>query len=126
MVAWCSNITPNLTPEQQGWREKDADGKLGRAHRLHHQRAASGNPLFGGGTRGARRMHQLANAVLVFDEIQTLPVNCVHLFCNAMNFLVEHCGSTVVLCTATQPLLNLVDPSKGALKFTKMTTSCPT
>jgi CRISPR-associated endonuclease/helicase Cas3 len=64
-------------------------------------------------------MHQLANAVLIFDEIQTLSVNCVHLFCNAMNFLVEHCGSTVVLCTATQPLLNLVDPSKGALKFTK-------
>ena len=60
--------------------------------------------LFGAGTRGARRMHQLANAVIVFDEIQTFPVNCIHLFCNAINFLVEHCGSTVVLCTATQPL----------------------
>ena len=64
-------------------------------------------------------MHQLANTVLVFDEIQTLPVNTVHLFCNAINFLVEHCGSSVVLCTATQPLLNRVDTSKGALKFDK-------
>lgn len=108
----------NLTPEQQGWREKmltenwDAPVVFTTSVQLLET-------LFGGGTRGARRMHQLANAVLIFDEIQTLPVNCVHLFCNAMNFLAEHCGSTVVLCTATQPLLNLVDPSKGVLKFTK-------
>lgn len=108
----------NLTAEQQGWKEKmltenwDAPVVFTTSVQLLEA-------LFGGGTRGARRMHQLANAVLIFDEIQTLPVNCVHLFCNAMNFLVEHCGSTVVLCTATQPLLNGVDPSKGVLKFNK-------
>lgn len=73
--------------------------------------------LFGAGTRGARRMHQLANAVIVFDEIQTLPIKCVHLFNNAINFLVDHCGSTVILCTATQPLLGAVDEKKGALKL---------
>ncbi len=108
----------NLTPEQQGWKEKiltenwDAPVVFTTSVQLLEA-------LFGGGTRGARRMHQLANTVLIYDEIQTLPVNCVHLFCNAMNFLVEHCGSTVVLCTATQPLLNRVDQNKGALKFTK-------
>jgi CRISPR-associated endonuclease/helicase Cas3 len=75
--------------------------------------------LFGAGTRGARRMHQLAKAIIVFDEIQTLPVKCVHLFNNAINFLVDHCGSTVVLCTATQPLLGTVDEKKGALKLSK-------
>jgi CRISPR-associated endonuclease/helicase Cas3 len=62
-------------------------------------------------------MHQMANSVLIFDEIQTLPVRCVHLFNNAMNFLVEQCGSSVVLCTATQPLLHLVDSSKGAIRL---------
>jgi len=108
----------NLTPEQQGWKEKmlaenwDAPVVFTTSVQLLEA-------IFGGGTRGARRMHQLANAVLIFDEIQTLPVNCVHLFCNAMNFMAEHCGSTVVLCTATQPLLNRVAQSKGALKFTK-------
>lgn len=55
--------------------------------------------------------------VLVFDEIQTLPINCVHLFNNAINFLVEQCGSTVVLCTATQPLLDQVNPVKGAIRI---------
>lgn len=75
--------------------------------------------IFGAGTRGARRMHQLANAVIIFDEIQTLPVKCVHLFNNAINFLVDHCGSSVVLCTATQPLLGSVDVKKGALKLSE-------
>ncbi|MEG6550131.1 CRISPR-associated helicase Cas3' [Desulfocurvibacter africanus] len=65
--------------------------------------------LFSGGTRSARRMHRLANAIIVFDEIQTLPVNCAHLFCNAVNFLIEQCGASVVLCTATQPLLNRLE-----------------
>jgi CRISPR-associated endonuclease/helicase Cas3 len=73
--------------------------------------------LFGAGTRGARRVHQLAKAVIVFDEIQTLPIQCVHLFNNAINFLVNHCGSSVVLSTATQPLLGSVDEKKGSLNL---------
>ncbi|MGA3085698.1 MAG: CRISPR-associated helicase Cas3' [Thermodesulfobacteriota bacterium] len=75
--------------------------------------------LFGAGTRGARRMHQLAESVIVFDEIQTLPIKCVHLFNNTINFLVNYGGSTVVLCTATQPLLGSVDEKKGTLKLSE-------
>lgn len=108
----------NLTPEQQGSREKVL-AENWDAPVIYTTMVQLLETLFGGGTRGARRMHQLANSVLVFDEIQTLPVNTVHIFCNAINFLVEHCSSTVVLCTATQPLLNSVDSSKGVLKFTK-------
>lgn len=73
--------------------------------------------LFGAGTRGARRMHQLANAVLIFDEVQALPIKCVHLFNNAVNFLAEQCDSTVVLCTATQPLLHQVSVARGAIRL---------
>jgi CRISPR-associated endonuclease/helicase Cas3 len=106
----------NLTPEEQTWRGKmlaqNWDAPVVFTTNVQFLEA-----FFGGGTRGARRMHQLANAVLIFDEIQTLPVNCVHLFNNAINFLVERCGSTVVLCTATQPLLDQVDPEKGAIRI---------
>jgi len=108
----------NLTPEQQGWREKIL-AENWDAPVIYTTSVQFLETLFGGGTRGARRMHQLANAVLVFDEIQTLPVNTVHMFSNGINFLVEHCGSTVVLCTATQPLLNGVDSSKGALRLSR-------
>jgi CRISPR-associated endonuclease/helicase Cas3 len=106
----------NLTPAKQTWRSKvlsetwDAPVVFTTTVQLLES-------LFGAGTRSVRRMHQLANAVLIFDEVQTLPVRCVHLFNNAINFLVEECGSSVVLCTATQPLLHEVDKSKGAIRL---------
>lgn len=106
----------NLTPEVQGWREKmlteNWDAPVIFTTMVQFLEA-----LFGGGTRGARRMHQLANAVLIFDEIQSLPVNCVHLFNNALQFLIDQCCSTAVLCTATQPLLGAVDARFGALRL---------
>ncbi len=64
------------------------------------------NTLFAGGTRSVRRMHNLAKTVMVFDEVQTLPVKTVHLFNHGVNFLTSVCGSSALLCTATQPLLH--------------------
>jgi len=106
----------NLTPEKQTWRSKvlsenwDAPVVFTTAVQVLEA-------LFGSGTRPVRRLHQMANSVLIFDEIQTLPVRCVHLFNNAMNFLVEQCGASVVLCTATQPLLHKVSKDKGAMRL---------
>lgn len=65
--------------------------------------------LFGAGTRDARRMHQLANAVIILDEVQTIPVKIVHMLNTALRFLAHSCGSTIVLCTATQPPLDRVN-----------------
>ena len=73
--------------------------------------------IFGRGTRDSRRMHNLANSVIIFDEVQTLPVKCVQLFNVAVNFLVDECGSTAVLCTATQPLLDGIQPDERSLKI---------
>jgi CRISPR-associated endonuclease/helicase Cas3 len=106
----------NLTPANQTWRGKILSENWD-APVIYTTSVQLLEALFGAGTRGARRMHQLANAVIIFDEIQTLPINCVHLFNNAINFLVDLCGSTVVLCTATQPLLDKVDVNKGAIRI---------
>lgn len=106
----------SLTPEQQTWREKLLTENWD-APVVYTTMVQFLESLFGSGTRGARRMHQLANAVLVFDEIQTLPIKCVHLFNNAINFLVERCNTTVLLCTATQPLLHEVAQDKGAIRL---------
>lgn len=106
----------NLTPEQQSWRSKMLSESWD-APVVYTTTVQLLETLFGAGTRGARRMHQLARSVLVFDEVQTLPINCVHLFNNAMNFLADHCQTTVVLCTATQPLLDKVDANKGAVRL---------
>ena len=73
--------------------------------------------LYGAGTNSCRRMHSLTNAVIIFDEIQTLPVNQVHLFNLAVKFLVRGCGSSIMLCTATQPLLHDLKVPARALPF---------
>jgi len=62
--------------------------------------------LFGYGTRDARRMHQLANSAIIFDEVQTVPLKLTHMFTTSLRFLTHDCGATVVLCTATQPPLD--------------------
>lgn len=114
---WVLEHHSNLEPEQQTWHSKlvsdNWDSPIVLTTMVQFLEV-----LFAGGTRGARRMHQLANSILIFDEIQTLPVNCTHLFCNAINYLTDHCYSTAVMCTATQPLLNaLKAPEKGQLNI---------
>ncbi|MFH2058776.1 MAG: CRISPR-associated helicase Cas3' [Pseudomonadota bacterium] len=53
-----------------------------------------------------RKFHNMSEAVLIFDEIQALPIKCVHLFNDAVNFLQTFSKSTILLCTATQPHLH--------------------
>ena len=67
------------------------------------------NTLFDGGNTPLRRLHALRDSIIIFDEIQTLPVRCTYLFNAAMNFLKDFCGVTAVLCTATQPPLAQLD-----------------
>lgn len=63
------------------------------------------NTFFAKGTRNLRPAHQFQNAVLIFDEIQSLSIRQIGVFNGLINFLAYVCGCTCVLCTATQPLL---------------------
>ena len=66
--------------------------------------------LFASGTRKIRRMHQLANSVIIFDEIQTLPASCTYLFTWAIKFLSQKTNTSILLCTATQPGFDKLKP----------------
>jgi len=66
--------------------------------------------LFGSGTRKIRRMHQLANSVIILDEVQTLPASCTYLFNWAIQYLVQNANVSILLTTATQPGLNKLEP----------------
>ncbi|HEY8037668.1 MAG TPA: CRISPR-associated helicase Cas3' [Methylobacter sp.] len=116
---WVLEHHSNLEPENQTWHSKLAaenwDAPIVLTTMVQFLET-----LFSGGTRGVRRLHQLANSVIIFDEIQTLPINCTHLFCNTLNFLSAYTKTTAVLCTATQPLLDqLRAPEKGQLLIPK-------
>ena len=71
--------------------------------------------LFGSGTKKIRRMHQLADSVLVFDEIQTLPLKATYLFNWGLEYLVKCCGCSALLCTATQPCLDKIGENRYRL-----------
>lgn len=67
------------------------------------------NTLFDGSMQSVRRLHQLTNAVIIIDEAQSIPIKCLNLFTTFMNFL-SYCGnSTIVMCTATQPLFEKIN-----------------
>lgn len=66
------------------------------------------NTLFSGKMQSIRRMHQLANAVIIIDEIQSLPIKTIHMFNLMMTFLSKVCQTTIILSSATQPLLGKV------------------
>ncbi|QEP43027.1 CRISPR-associated helicase Cas3' [Ectothiorhodospiraceae bacterium BW-2] len=117
VTPWVLEHHSNLEPEHQTWHSK-LSSENWSAPIVLTTMVQFLETLFAGGTRSARRLHQFANSVLIFDEIQTLPVKMVHLFCNALNFLLEQTQTTALLCTATQPLLQgLKHPDKGELKL---------
>ncbi len=112
---WILEHHSNIEPEEQTWHSKLVTENWD-APIIFTTMVQFLEVLFGGGTCGARRMHNIANSVIIFDEIQSLPIHCVHLFCNAIQFFIDHTRTTAVLCTATQPLLNdLKYPDKGQL-----------
>ena len=102
---WVLEHHSNLEPEKQSWQDKLLSENWDKPI-VFTTMVQFLDAWFGGGTRGARHIHPMTNSVLIFDEIQTLPVKCVHLFCNVLNWLTTFGKSTAVLCTATQPLLD--------------------
>lgn len=67
------------------------------------------NTLFGGKTSSIRRFHNLSDSVIIIDEIQSLPITMLYSFNMAMNYLHYLCDTTIVLCSATQPILEKIE-----------------
>jgi len=53
-----------------------------------------------------RKFHNMAKSVFIFDEYQSLPIKCMHLFNDAINFLHFFGKSTILLCSATKSPLH--------------------
>ena len=62
--------------------------------------------LYSNSSSQCRKLHNLANSVIIFDEAQMLPTCHLKPCVGAIANLVSHFRSTAVLCTATQPVLS--------------------
>lgn len=61
--------------------------------------------LFGAKSSVCRKLHNIANSVVILDEAQLLPPEYLAPVLQAIRMLSTHYGVTFVLCTATQPAL---------------------
>ena len=59
--------------------------------------------LFGHKSSQCRKLHNIGRSVVLFDEVQTLPIKLVPSLLSAVNLLVKDYGVTAVFGTATQP-----------------------
>ena len=62
--------------------------------------------LFKPRANNIRRFANLANSVIILDEVQSLPITVTYLFNLMNNFMATVMQTTLVLCTATQPSYN--------------------
>lgn len=76
--------------------------------------------LFSNRVSRCRKLHNLAKSVIILDEAQMLPTGFLKPCLSALSELVVNYGSTVVICTATQPNLNgLLDESVRPIEITR-------
>jgi len=74
--------------------------------------------LFSNSPAACRKLHRLANSVVIFDEVQTLPLGIAIPTLAALSHLSQRYRTTVVFSTATQPAFDHLDPQVQKLRVT--------
>jgi CRISPR-associated endonuclease/helicase Cas3 len=60
--------------------------------------------LFAAKTSRCRKLHNIANSVIILDEAQLVPRDYLEPILETMRLLVEHYRVSIIICTATQPV----------------------
>lgn len=69
--------------------------------------------LFANKRNAMRKVHRLANSVIILDEAQALPVQLLDTILDGLTTLTANCRTSVVLSTATQPAFEAIPAFKA-------------
>lgn len=72
--------------------------------------------LFASKTSRSRKLHNIANSVIILDEAQAIPVQYLNPCLRALEQLSTHYHTSIVFCTATQPAVSHTDDFDIGLK----------
>lgn len=61
--------------------------------------------LYSNKTSKCRKLHNIANSAIIFDEVQMIPLTYLMPCTSVVRSLVQNYNASIVLCTATQPAL---------------------
>lgn len=112
-----SNVARETMEDQEGWKLAAENWDKPVVVTTNVQFFES---LFSNKPSKCRKLHSIANSVVIFDEAQMLPVNYLKPCIRAISELVTNYRCTAVLCTATQPALEPFFPD-----FMKAVEICP-
>jgi CRISPR-associated endonuclease/helicase Cas3 len=63
-----------------------------------------------------RKLHNVASSIIIFDEVQAIPVEKLKPCLEIIKELTLNYGATIVLCTATQPVIEFSESFRSGLK----------
>ena len=70
---------------------------------------------------GLRKLHNLADAVIIFDEIHMLPIECLQPCLRAIGYVTKYLNSEAILMSATMPdHLSLIEKYVGACTYSDL------
>jgi len=69
--------------------------------------------LFSNKRSACRKLHNLQDSIVIFDEIQTLPLNVTEPTLTMLDNLQQLCRCSILFCTATQPDFHTRDGFSG-------------
>jgi CRISPR-associated endonuclease/helicase Cas3 len=104
----------NFIPEESDWKNKLAVENWD-APVVVTTNVQFFDSFFSNKTSKCRKLHNVANSVLIFDEVQAIPVEKLQPCLEVLRELTTNYGVTAVLCTATQPAVGKSDNFKNGL-----------